>query len=279
MSASATVLDNAQQHAGSLAHELPPVVSAAPERLVKSSARVRDLGEVFTPAPTVQSMLALVPEAMWSPHPAPTFLEPACGDGNFLVAVLRKKLDRLWEDYLADLLPLVEAPDELGFYALQALSSVYGVDISIDNVVGGIPGHEVGARERLIGELASWYQSTVGEELSSECYLSAQWIATRNVQVGNMLAFGPDGKPSEREQLPLVEYTWSPEKGTVSIAETTLGDVMSAAADEASSSPSLWVTGPTFLWEGIHLDLHSQVTASSAPKRSTARNGRGGKKR
>ena len=65
------------------------------ERLVKSAARVRDLGEVFTPAETVQSMLDLLPVDIWASHPSPTFLEPACGDGNFLVAILDRKLDRI----------------------------------------------------------------------------------------------------------------------------------------------------------------------------------------
>ena len=55
------------------------------ERLVKSTDRVRDLGEVFTPTATVQAMLDLLPPDMWGVHPSPTFLEPACGDGNFLV--------------------------------------------------------------------------------------------------------------------------------------------------------------------------------------------------
>lgn len=53
-----------------------------PERLVKSQERVRDLGEVFTPLATVQGMLDLLPEEIWAPHPSPTFLEPACGDGD-----------------------------------------------------------------------------------------------------------------------------------------------------------------------------------------------------
>lgn len=48
-----------------------------PERLVKSVERVRDLGEVFTPAATVKAMLDLIPEAMWVPHPSFTFLETA----------------------------------------------------------------------------------------------------------------------------------------------------------------------------------------------------------
>jgi len=66
-------------------------VNGSEERLVKSFERVRDLGEVFTPNATVQQMLDLLPSAMWAPHPSPTFFEPACGDGNFLVAILDRK--------------------------------------------------------------------------------------------------------------------------------------------------------------------------------------------
>ena len=71
---------------------------------MKSGERVRDLGEVFTPNATVQAMLDLLPAEMWEPHPAPTFLEPACGDGNFLVAILDRKLDRVaLHKHLADI--------------------------------------------------------------------------------------------------------------------------------------------------------------------------------
>jgi hypothetical protein len=50
------------------------------ETLVKSFERVRDLGEVFTPARIVTEMLDLLPIHTWGVHPSQTFLESSCGD-------------------------------------------------------------------------------------------------------------------------------------------------------------------------------------------------------
>ncbi len=63
---------------------------AGSERLVKSVERVRDHGEVFTPAWLVESMLDLVKDE--SERIDSRFLEPACGSGNFLIPVLRREL-------------------------------------------------------------------------------------------------------------------------------------------------------------------------------------------
>lgn len=88
-----------------------------PEKLIKSKQRVSDFGEVFTPAHIVKDMCDLVPEEMWVNIDI-TFLEPACGTGNFLAEILERKfkLCKDWED------------------GLRALKSVYGVDIQQDNV-------------------------------------------------------------------------------------------------------------------------------------------------
>lgn len=60
------------------------------EKLVKSRQRVADHGEVFTPAWLVQDMLDLVKGE--TQRIDSRFLEPACGDGNFLLPVLERKL-------------------------------------------------------------------------------------------------------------------------------------------------------------------------------------------
>ena len=66
----------------------------AEERAVKSRQRVKAHGEVFTPRRMVDQMLDLVREDL---ETGPdfvdrTFFEPAAGDGNFLVAILGRKL-------------------------------------------------------------------------------------------------------------------------------------------------------------------------------------------
>jgi len=74
---------------------------------------------------------------------------PACGDGNFLVAILDRKLDRIASDLASAKSPTGSRAEYMLFHALEALASIYAVDISKDNVIGGTPGHEVGARTRL----------------------------------------------------------------------------------------------------------------------------------
>lgn len=81
---------------------------------MKSKERVKSLGEVFTPPELVERMLDRLPDELWADD-TKTFCDPACGNGNFLVAVLRRKLQR-------------------GHEPLLALSCVYGVDIMTDNV-------------------------------------------------------------------------------------------------------------------------------------------------
>jgi len=84
------------------------------EKLTKSKARVKELGEVFTPAALVSAMLDKMPADSWLPDK--TWLEPSCGTGNFLVQILQRKLSA-------------------GHSPLEALSTIYGIDIMEDNVV------------------------------------------------------------------------------------------------------------------------------------------------
>lgn len=58
--------------------------------LVKSKQRVADHGEVFTPAWMVEAMLDLV--KLETERIDARFLEPACGSGNFIVQILKRKL-------------------------------------------------------------------------------------------------------------------------------------------------------------------------------------------
>ncbi len=76
-----------------------PVVddSVVPENLVKSRQRVADHGEVFTPSWMVEDMLDLVKAE--SERIDSRFLEPACGSGNFLKSVLKRKLTTVQSRY------------------------------------------------------------------------------------------------------------------------------------------------------------------------------------
>jgi len=87
-------------------------IKTTQQKLTKSKERVKELGEVFTPDALVTEMLSKLPAGSWE-H-AQTFLEPSCGNGNFLVQILERKL-------------------AAGATPLQALSTIHGVDIMEDN--------------------------------------------------------------------------------------------------------------------------------------------------
>ena len=95
---------------------------------IKSNERVKEFGEVFTPDKIVNDMLDLVDDqlktATAEEYINKTFLEPACGDGQFLIRILYRKLLKVLE-MSVDLRPLA---------LIKSLASIYAVDIQSDNV-------------------------------------------------------------------------------------------------------------------------------------------------
>lgn len=92
---------------------------------VKSKERVANHGEVFTAEREVNAMLDLVKEE--TERIDSRFLEPACGDGNFLVKILERKLTAVKSKYK-------KFPADFEKYSLLAVTSIYGIDILKDNV-------------------------------------------------------------------------------------------------------------------------------------------------
>lgn len=84
---------------------------------IKTKQRVKDFGEVFTNEREVKAMCDLISNETWD-NIASTFLEPACGNGNFLVEIYRRKLERCQTEK----------------DGLKALASIVGIDIQADNV-------------------------------------------------------------------------------------------------------------------------------------------------
>lgn len=84
---------------------------------IKSKKRVKEFAEVFTSEREVKAMCNLIPQEVWE-NITSTFLEPACGTGNFLAEIYSRKLQRCKTEK----------------DGLKALASIYGVDIQSDNV-------------------------------------------------------------------------------------------------------------------------------------------------
>jgi hypothetical protein len=252
-------------------------VSSDGELQVKSIERVRDLGEVFTPAATVQAMLALLPEEVWQPHPSRTFLEPACGHGNFVVAVLDRKLSAIGSQAIEGGLPAGTDSAALAFHVLAAVASIYAIDISTDNVIGGTPGHELGARTRMLGHLGRWWSRQTGRPLTERRTVAqaAAWIIDRNVLVANMLAIGADGRSTGRDALPLIDYEWDPATRSVRLSSTTLGAVTDEAAVDTTAAPTLFTPpAPVLVWEGSAERIFEAPVAAPTPAAGRAANGK-----
>jgi len=92
---------------------------------VKSKERVAQYGEVLTPPEIVNAMLDLVKQE--TERIDSRFLEPACGTGNFLTEIFKRKLKIVEDRYKKNQL-------EYERYAVLAVSSMYGIDIQEDNV-------------------------------------------------------------------------------------------------------------------------------------------------
>jgi type I restriction-modification system DNA methylase subunit len=107
---------------------------------VKSKQRVADHGEVFTAEREVKAMCDLVSDECQNIYSR--FLEPACGDGNFLSEILSRKLAVVKKKYR-------RSPLDYEKNAILALSSVYGVDILLDNAIA--------CRERLFALWDRYY--------------------------------------------------------------------------------------------------------------------------
>src|ERR1700745_1766835 len=89
------------------------------------SKRVAERGEVFTPAWIIEAMLNLVKDE--TERIDSRFLEPACGSGNFLVQILRRKLAAVELKY-------GKSDFDRRQYALLALMCLYGIELLADNI-------------------------------------------------------------------------------------------------------------------------------------------------
>ena len=130
---------------------------------LKSKKRVSDHGEVFTNEREVNAMLDLVKHE--TERIDSRFLEPACGNGNFLAEVIRRKLDVVDQRYSKSQL-------EWERYAFVAVSSIYGVDILEDNAQE--------CRERLFNIFEQRYKSLFKKHCKEECSRSIKYLLNRN---------------------------------------------------------------------------------------------------
>ncbi|WP_176249805.1 SAM-dependent DNA methyltransferase [Sulfitobacter sp. HGT1] len=173
---------------------------------IKNKGRVADHGEVFTASREVNAMLDLVEHETLRIDSR--FLEPACGDGNFLAPVLERKLEVVKQRY-----GRVQFDFERN--AIIAISSVYGVDILSDNVEE--------CRSRLFGIFEVCYRECFADKIKPECLRSAQVILGKNILWGDALSL----LKSDGSGAPIVFTEWTAVNGRkIKRREYTLANLL-----------------------------------------------------
>jgi hypothetical protein len=159
---------------------------------VISKDRVTNHGEVFTAHKEVNAMLDLVKQE--TENIDSRFLEPACGTGNFLVEILRRKLAIVEKRYS-------KSQIEYERYSIAALFSIYGIEL--------LPENAATCRERLFGIFTHHYASLF-KKGKSNYLITAEFILSKNILCGDALSLKtPDKKH------PIVFSEWAFVKGSL----------------------------------------------------------------
>lgn len=154
---------------------------------IKSRQRVADHGEVFTNPREVNAMLDLVRDESFRLDSR--FLEPACGDGNFLIEILRRKLS---------LLSIVKSQTEWEFKSLIAVGSCYGIELLEDNAEA--------CRMRLFTEV----REQIGKKNYTQGYEeSLRYMLNKNIVCGDALTY------RTADNKPITFCEWTPIAGSM----------------------------------------------------------------
>ncbi len=149
------------------------------EKQVKSKERVANHGEVFTGEREVKAMCDLVKQE--TERIESRFLEPACGNGNFLAEVLRRKLEVVKHRY-------GKSPFDYERYSVLAMMSLYGVDILEDNAEE--------CRQRLFKIWNQEYTASAKGQATEQCREAVRFILRKNILCGDALTMlQADGSP------------------------------------------------------------------------------------
>mgnify|MGYP003964315967 CR=1 FL=1 len=161
------------------------------KNLTKSRSRIRDHGEVFTPDFIVKDMLNLVIQE--TERIDSRFLESACGDGNFLIKILKKKLEVVGKKYKKNQFDYERN-------SLIAISSIYGIELLDDNVQE--------AQKRLYELFAKEYKKLYKTKINQLFLENIQYILGKNIVQGDALTF------KDKNGKAIIFPEWSAINGT-----------------------------------------------------------------
>ena len=162
---------------------------------IKSKSRVANHGEVFTSKKIVNDMLDLVKQE--TERIESRFLEPACGNGNFLAEILERKLAVVKAKY-------GKSESEYKKYAFIAVTSIYGVELLQDNVEE--------CRQRLFDIFCREIlkNSKIISNYEKESYLEAiLYVLTKNILCGNALTLHKVDAEALDTEEPIIFSEWN----------------------------------------------------------------------
>ena len=134
--------------------------------LIKSKQRVADHGEVFTPEWLVEVMLDIVKDE--TERLDSRFLEPACGSGNFLKKILKRKLAAVEIKYFKSVF-------DRNHYALLSLMCIYGIELLEDNIA------------ECKGNLLEIFSEYLNIDKKDALYFCADFVLSQNIVRGDAL--------------------------------------------------------------------------------------------
>ena len=151
----------------------------------KENYKIDEFGEVFTSKREVNDMVDMINNE--TNRLESTFLEPACGDGNFLSEVLNRKL-KLIESYKSSL--------KIDFQAniFKAASSLYGIDIQKENVEK--------CRIRLFEKIIKFFEKEYTKNTKFEEVI--KFVLEKNILLGDALTLR-----NPVDNTPIVFSQWS----------------------------------------------------------------------
>lgn len=170
---------------------MPKEAKRKANKQIKSRKRVVDHGEVFTNEREVKAMCNLVNDE--TQRIDSRFLEPACGDGNFLAEILDRKLAVVKKKYRRSVMDFEKN-------SLLAVSSLYGVDIMMDNVIA--------CRERLFKIWDKQYKAVCKKECSEDMRDSIRFILSKNIVCGNALTLHEVDENGNDTKDPILFSEW-----------------------------------------------------------------------
>lgn len=184
---------------------------------VKSKKRVAEHGEVFTNEREVNAMLDLVKQE--TERIDSRFLEPACGNGNFLIEILRRKLEVVKSRYK-------KSQWEYEKNGLIAVMSCYGVDIMPDNVLE--------CQNRLFEYFEKEYKSLFKKNIKQEYLDIVKFVLSKNILCGDALSM----KTSANEPITFAE--WSFVKGSMVQRRDFMYEQLITTEERKNKQQTIW---------------------------------------